>query len=145
VIGYRTSPDRLVGPLLVLAGLLLMPWVLYLAGELPHTTRARNWSLMWTGVDIAEAVGLVLTGILLWRRSRYRALPAAFTSALLAADAWIDVTTSAPGHVRALAVAMAVLVEVPAAMGCLILSIRAFPRVPVPADADVPTGTTVRS
>lgn len=104
--GYRRFRDQLAAPAMVLTGLLLVPWILYLAGELPRTTRARNWSLMWTGVDIAEAVGLILTGILLWRRSSYRALPAAFTSALLAVDAWIDVTTSAPGHTRAMAITM---------------------------------------
>lgn len=128
---------------MVLAGLLLVPWIVYLSGSLPHTTRARNWSLMWTGVDVAEAVGLVLTGILLWRRSAHRALPAAFTSALLAADAWIDITTSAPGHARTLAIALAALAEFPGAVGCLVLAIRAFPRVPTDAGSRVPT--TARS
>ena len=129
MISFRRLREQVVAPAMVLGGLLLVPWILYLGGALPHTTRARNWSLMWTGVDVAEAVGLVLTGILIWRRSPYRALSAVFTSALLAADAWIDVTTSAPGHARALAITMAVLAEVPAAIGCLVLSIRAFPRV----------------
>lgn len=126
--GYRRFRDQLAAPAMVLCGLLLVPWILYLAGQLPHTTRARNWSLMWTGLDIAEALGLVLTGILLRRRSSYRALPAAFTSALLAVDAWVDVTTSAPGHAKALAITMAALVEVPAAICCLVLAIRSFPR-----------------
>lgn len=136
----RTYRERLVAPAMVFGGLLLVPWILYLAGALPHSTRARNWSLMWTGLDIAEALGLVLTGVLLWRRSPYRALPAAFTSALLAADAWIDVTTSAPGHAKALAITMAALVEVPAAIGCLVLSVRAFPRAPA-AGARRPAGS----
>lgn len=114
---------------MVLGGLLLVPWILYLAGELPRTTRARNWSLMWAGIDIAEAIGLVVTGVLLWRRSQFRTLPAALTCALLTADAWVDVTTSAPGHARAMAVVMAVVVEIPAAIGLLVLAIRAFPRV----------------
>ncbi len=133
---YRTYREHLAAPAMVLGGLLLVPWILYLAGALPHTTRARNWSLMWTGLDIAEAVGLVLTGVLLWRRSPYQALPAAFTSALLAADAWIDVTTSAPGHARALAIAMAALVELPGAIACLVLAIRAFPRIPADASGE---------
>lgn len=120
---------------MVLGGLLLVPWILYLSGTLPDTTRARNWSLMWTGVDIAEAVGLVVTGVLLWRRSPHRALPAAFTSALLIVDAWIDVTTAAPGHALTLAITTAAVVEIPVAIGCLILSIRAFPRAPVDVTA----------
>jgi hypothetical protein len=126
---FRRRHERLIALAMVLGAVVLVPWILYLAGTLPHTTRARNWSLMWTGIDIAEALGLLRTGILLWRRSPYRALPAALTSTLLAADAWIDITTSAPGHARGLAIALA-LIEVPAAIGCLVLSIHAFPRVP---------------
>ena len=121
-------PHRLAAPALTLAGVLLVPWVLYLAGQLPGTARARNWSLMWSGLDVAEALGLVLTGVLLWRRSPRRALPAAFTSALLSVDAWVDVTTSAPGHAKVLAIVMAAAVEVPAAIACLFLAVRAFPR-----------------
>ncbi len=117
----------MLGPVLIIVGLLLVPWLLYLSFRLPDTARARNWSTMWTGVDVAEAVGLIVTGVLQWRRSPRRALPAAFTSALLALDAWIDVTTSAPGHAKVLAVTLAALVEVPAAVACLILALSAFP------------------
>ncbi len=113
--------------MLIGCGLLLVPWLLYLSFKLPNTARARNWSLMWTGVDVAEAIGLILTGILQWRRSPRRALPAAFTSALLAIDAWVDVTTSAPGHAKVMSIAMAAGVEVPAAIACLVLAVSAFP------------------
>lgn len=133
--GYRIFREQLAAPAMVLGGLLLVPWVLYLAGELPHTTRARNWSLMWAGIDVAEAIGLVTTGLLLWRRSPYRALTAAVTCALLAADAWVDITTSAPGHARALAITMAALVEIPGAIGLMVLAIRAFPPVAAPHPA----------
>ncbi len=127
VLQPLTRPLRLLGPLLACGGLLLLPWVLYMSIELPDTARARNWSLMWTGLDIAEAVALVATGILQWRGSRLRALPATVASVLLAVDAWIDVTTSAPGHATVTAVLMAVLVEVPAALLCVLVAVRAFP------------------
>ena len=132
--------------MLVAAGLLLVPWVLYLSGRLPDTARARNWSLMWTGLDVAEAVGLVLTGVLQWRHSRHRALPAAFTGALLTVDAWVDVTTSAPGHARFWAILMACAVEVPAAVACLLLATWTYPRPPSPdlepgAGRPMPPGT----
>ena len=133
--GIRRLRAQLVAPAMVLAGLLLVPWILYLAGELPRTTRARNWSLMWAGIDIAEALGLVVTGILLWRRSQFRALPAAITCALLAADAWVDITTSAPGHAKVMAIVMAAVIEIPGAVGLLVLAIRAFPRVVIPVSA----------
>ena len=118
-----------------------MPWLLYLSFTLPTTTRARNWSLMWTGVDVAEAIGLIITGVLQWRRTPRRALPAAFTSALLFADAWVDVTTASP-HARTLAIVMAVVIELPAALACLFLAIWSFPPTAQPRlslDADTPT------
>lgn len=118
---------RILGPVLIGCGLLLVPWLLYLSISLPNTARARNWSLMWTGVDVAEAVGLILTGILQWRRTPRRALPAAFTSALLSIDAWVDVTTSAPGHAKYISILMAAAIEVPAAIACLVLATSTFP------------------
>lgn len=117
--------------MLIGCGLLLVPWLLYLSIQLPDTERARNWSLMWTGIDVAEAVGLILTGFLQWRRHPHRALPAAFTSALLTVDAWVDVTTSAPGHAKVLSIVMAAAVEVPAAIACLLLAVSTFPVAPV--------------
>jgi hypothetical protein len=125
----RWLRDRhhIVGPVLILFGIALVPWLLYLSIKLPNTARARNWALMWTGVDVAESIGLILTGVLYRRASPRRALPAAFTSALIAMDAWVDVTTSAPGHGRVLAIVLAVAVEVPVSVGCLLLALSSFP------------------
>ena len=116
----------IVATLLVVAGLLLVPWLLYMSTTLPTSTRAHNWSLMWTGIDTAEAVGLIVTGVFMWRRSPYRALPAAFTSAMLTLDAWVDVTTSAPGHARVLAIVMAFGGEIPVAIVCLALAVTSM-------------------
>jgi hypothetical protein len=120
---------RILGPVLIAGGLLLVPWFLYLSFRLPDTARASNWSLMWTGLDVAEALGLTLTGVLQWRRSPHRARPAAFTAALLAIDAWVDVTTSAPGHAKLVSIIMAAGVEVPAAIACLVLAVWTLPDV----------------
>lgn len=130
---------RVWGPLLIVVGLLLVPWLLHLSFSLPRSARARNWSLMWAGVDVAEAIGLVVTGVLQWRRSPRRAIPAAFTSALLAVDAWVDVTTSAPGHAKVVAIGLAAALEVPAAVACLVLAFSTFP----PDDEGTPSGAPV--
>ena len=111
---------------LVGAGLLLVPWLFYMSVALPSTTRAQNWSVMWTGIDAAEAVGLIVTGLFVWRRSRYRAIPAAFTAAVLILDAWVDVITSAAGHATAMAIIMAVAVEIPVATVCLALAVTSL-------------------
>ena len=115
-----------VATLLVGAGLLLVPWLFYISVTLPSSTRAHNWSVMWTGIDAAEAVGLTVTGLFMWRHSRYRGIPAAFTAAVLILDAWVDVTSSAAGHATEMAVVMALAVEIPVAIVCLALAVTSI-------------------
>ena len=55
---------------------------------------------------------------------RRAALPAAAGSALLAIDAWMDITMSAAGATRVLAVVEAGALEVPLAVAALILAVR---------------------
>ena len=124
---WISNRHRVLGPLLIVAGLLIIPWLVYLAFHLPSTAKASNWSTMWIGLDVAEAIGLIVTGILQWRRSRHRSLPAAFTSALMALDAWVDITTSAAGSARAMAIVMGVALEIPVAIACLALAIATAP------------------
>lgn len=118
---------RVLGPLLIVAGIFFIPWLIYLAFHLPSSARASNWATMWIGLDIAEAIGLIVTGILQLRRSRHRSLPAAFTSALMALDAWIDITTSAAGSARTMAIVLGVGLEIPIAIACLWLAIITSP------------------
>ena len=134
----------MLGPLLIVAGLLFTPWLVYLAFHLPSSARAHNWATMWIGLDIAEAIGLMVTGVLFLRRSRHRSLPAAFTSALMALDAWVDITTAAAGSARAVAIIMGVTLEIPIAIGCLMLAIVSAPVTagePVAAGEPVLAGT----
>ncbi len=114
--------------LLVGLGLALLPWLVVLATTLPSATTVSHWSLAWVGLDCLEAVGLISTGVLLRRGDPRRCLTAMATSVLLVCDAWFDVTTSAPGAEVASAVAMALLVELPLALFCARLAVRALPR-----------------
>lgn len=109
--------------LLTGAGVALVPWMAVLAKTLPRTVEVSNWPLAWLGLDAGLAVGLAGTGVLL-RRGDARVSPvAAATGALLVMDAWFDVTTSA-GPERVLAVALAVLAELPLAVACGVVALR---------------------
>jgi hypothetical protein len=114
----------------------LIPWLVVLATSLPASTRAWNWSTAWVGLDSLEAVGLLSTGVLLIRRDLRYCLTAAATAALLLVDAWFDVTTSAPGSSRLLAIAMAVVIELPVSAVCATLAARGLTRRPAPSPGD---------
>ncbi len=85
------------------AGGCLLPWCLLLSMTLPATAQAQHWSLVWAGLDAAEAVAALATALLLARGDSRAALTAVAGGALLLTDAWFDVCTSAPGLDYALA------------------------------------------
>lgn len=91
----------------------LLATALVLSLRLPDTAVAQNWSLAWAGLDVATAVAALATAALLRAGDRRAALAAAAGSALLVIDAWFDVCTSTPGLARTVAVAEAVLLELP--------------------------------
>ncbi len=93
----------------------LVPWCVLLSATLPRTATAQHWSLAWAGLDGAEGVAALATAALLARDDSRACLTAAAGGALLLTDAWFDVCTSAPGLDHRLAVAEAVLVELPLA------------------------------
>lgn len=119
---------RRVGYGLIGCGLALLPWLFVLATGLPATATAGHWSLAWVGLDTLEALGLITTGLLAVRRDHRYALAATATAALLLVDAWFDTTTAAPGGELVSALAMAVGAELPLAVLCTVLAVRALPR-----------------
>ncbi|MEU3726804.1 hypothetical protein [Streptomyces sp. NPDC031705] len=106
------------------AGVALLPWMVVLAGTLPQTAEVPHWSTAWIGFDALLAAGLTGTGLLL-RRQDPRASPvAAATAALLAADAWLDVVTSAGTAGQGTAVLLALAAELPLAVACAVVAAR---------------------
>ncbi len=81
--------------LLIAAG--LTAWVFELGAVLQGQAQVRNWSSTWVGLDLMEITGLVLTALLLRRRSAYLSAVAAVTATLFAVDAWFDVLTASAG------------------------------------------------
>jgi hypothetical protein len=108
----------------------LLPWCVLLGVTLPATTRVQHWALAWVGLDAAEGVAALATAVLLARADVRAALTAVAGGALLLADAWFDVCTSAPGLDHALAAAEAIFVELPLAAAAFWLAanlVRATP------------------
>lgn len=101
-----------------------MPWSAVLAARGPSTTVARHWNLAWSGLDLGEAWAAGATAWLLVRRDRRAAQSAAVLAALLCADAWFDVCTAGRGRAVRVALAEAVLLELPIAAASAWLSTR---------------------
>ncbi len=101
----------------------LIPWSVHLARTLPPSAEADHWALAWTGLDVAEAAVAGSTAWLVARHDRRASLTAMVLASLLCVDAWFDICTAAPGHDRAVAVALAVLLEVPLAVAAAHLAV----------------------
>ena len=121
----RTRARRLtvVGWVLATLAVVMVPWTAYLFVVLPPTARAAHFDLAWGGFDLALLVMLALTGWAAVRRRRWLAAVAGASAALLGADAWFDVVTSATVGERWVALAMALFVELPLAVVCVWLAV----------------------
>jgi hypothetical protein len=124
----RRSPGGIAA--LVAAGVstVLLPWCLILAATLPATYEANHWRLAWVGLDFGTAVAAGLTALLLHRQDPRAVLAATVAGTLLLVDAWFDVSTAGPGLDHNLAVAEAVLLEVPLAICAFVVASRELSR-----------------
>jgi hypothetical protein len=101
------------------AGFVLIPWTIYLAISLPRRVVDTHYRGAWVGFDMILVTTIVLTAYFAFKVDTRVQLPATATATLLVVDAWFDVMT-AHGHKDfALAVLMAMCVELPAAFGSL--------------------------
>ena len=112
----------------VACGLALLPWLVVLADSLPTAAVASNWRTVWIGLDAAEAVALITTGLLAVRGHRLHTLAATAAATLLVVDAWFDTMTAAPGADQVSAAAMALGAELPLAVVCVVLAARGHAR-----------------
>jgi hypothetical protein len=84
--------------------------------------RAAHWDIAWAGFDVALALLLVTVAVAAWKRSPWLEGAATATATLLFVDAWFDVLTSSTRAEFLVAIGEAVLVELPAAVLCLLLA-----------------------
>ena len=106
----------------------LLPWLAVLANSLPEAAVVSNWRMVWIGLDAAEAVALIATGLLTVRGHRLHPLTATAAATLLVVDAWFDTMTAAPGADQVAAAAMALGAELPLAVLCVVLAARGLGR-----------------
>lgn len=121
VAGPRPVPATAV---LAVVGAALLLIAAVTGWTLPGTATAQNWDVMWAGLDVGTALAALATAALLRVRDVRAALTAAAGAALLVVDAWFDVTTTAGTSGAALAVAEAVLLELPLALAGTLLAVR---------------------
>lgn len=117
--------------LAVVYGLLaaaLVPWTVNLSASLPYRYLSNHWDVAWVGFDLMLLATIAATAVFALTKSRWVVLSAMATSALLAADAWLDVWTSRPGHQMNVALTIAILVELPLAAASFWLAHRAMAR-----------------
>lgn len=112
---------RIAGPLFALLSLLFIPWIAFIALELPSRQLSPHYDLAWVGFDVMVLIALASTGYFALRRSRYLTTAATAAGTMLIVDAWFDVLTSLR-HDRMVAVLVAFAVELPLAAVCWWLS-----------------------
>jgi hypothetical protein len=115
-----TEPaPRWIGVFLALCAVLFVPYIVVLGMTLPGHATAAHYDAAWVGLDVMELIALGLTAWFAWTRSTWIALSSTAGATLLVCDAWFDVVTARGiGHL-AMALAGAVLIELPMAGFCV--------------------------
>lgn len=123
------SPPRNVpqwtGWLLLALGVFTLPWTANLAIDLPDKSEAAHYNASWAGFDLLLCALLIRTGWSLLQRKAYVEVTAAMTAVMLFIDAWFDVLSAPTADEFAVALALALCAEVPLAVFCLWIAIRA--------------------
>lgn len=101
--------------------IVLVPWIVLLAVQLPRQYVAGQWRLTWIGFDVALLGALAWSAWTLWRQRPIAVAATVVAATLLLCDAWFDVTTARIGADLAVSVTTAVLVEIPLAGSLLLI------------------------
>ena len=115
IIASMDRRSRLLARLFAVCGVLLVPWIGVLIEQLHGQAGKRSFNSSWVGLDVLEAVCLLIVAVLLSRRHRATSPVAAATAAILCMDAWFDTMSAAPQLPYAESLAMACFVELPLA------------------------------
>jgi hypothetical protein len=116
---YSEPAPRWVGVFLAACVAVFVPYIIQLGLTSPSRVSSHNYGVAWVGLDVMELVALALTGFFAWTRSTWVAMAATGAAALLVCDAWFDVVTAHDSNDRMLAVAEAIVLELPMALFCL--------------------------
>ncbi|HEY2327972.1 MAG TPA: hypothetical protein VGH52_10860 [Gaiellaceae bacterium] len=134
-----------IGVLFAAAALVLVPWVVFLARDLPSDHRSAHWDVAWAGFDVALALLLVGVAVAAWRRSPWLEGAATAAATLLFVDAWFDILTSSSRSELIMAILEAALVELPIAVFCVFLARSVERRLAAAASIAAPRSERVRA
>lgn len=122
VLTDNSRTVRWAGVFFAVCAVALVPWIVVVAISLPSRQLSPNYDVAWTGFDLILFAALAWTAWTSLRRSGLIGMAASWSAALLVTDAWFDVMTTPSGRDRAVAIAMACLVELPLAAICVWLA-----------------------
>lgn len=105
----------------------LIIWTVFLGQDLPGHYTAAHWDVVWVGLDCAEALALLATAWAAWQRRTVLTIFSAVSGTLFLLDAWYDVTTARASDFQT-SLLLAVILEVPAAVGLYWVSVRCLHR-----------------
>jgi hypothetical protein len=97
---------------------LFVPWIVYLAIELPTRVRTSHYDLMWVGFDVAMWAVLVGLAVAAVRRSTWTEPLAVCAATFLVLDAWFDIVTSDSREDLVGRCSLPAFIELPAAAVC---------------------------
>ena len=115
---------RWVGPLFAVLAVLMVPWTVYLAVTLPAQATAAHYDLAWAGFDVGLFLVLAWTAWTAVSSSRWLPVAASLNAAFLVVDAWFDVITAPGRRELAMALASALLIELPLAAVSIWLAVN---------------------
>jgi hypothetical protein len=88
-LGVRRIAPRWVAPVFAGVAICIVPWIVYLAFELPERNTAQHYNLAWSGFDVLLLCFLARTALLAWRGKRQVQLPRwLFTSPAMSTGWW---------------------------------------------------------
>ncbi|MGH9297353.1 MAG: hypothetical protein ACRDZP_05195 [Acidimicrobiales bacterium] len=120
---------RRVAWLYLIVSVGLLPWIVLLAVSLPGRNLDLHYRLSWVGFDCFLVLALARTAYMAFRLDPRVQFPATVSAALLAIDAWFDITTAGDRASFVEAVILAVVAELPAAALSLYVAHRVNKRV----------------
>jgi hypothetical protein len=107
--------SRALARVFTFCGIVLLPWIWFLAEQLHGRAGKRSLGSSWIGLDVLEAACLLGVAQLMRRRHRVTSPAAAATAAVLCMDAWFDTMSAAPRLPYAESLGMACFAELPLA------------------------------
>ena len=109
---------------MVIAAAAFLAWIAILAVTLPTRYVANHWNVAWAGFDAMLMIGLLSAGWAIARRRAWAPSAAMVSAAVLVCDAWFDTATATDTTAMLISLALAAVVELPAAAGLAWWSVR---------------------